>query len=67
MYFKLVILVFLLLILSSLASGLMFLFKDMGHGMRTVTSLTVRVALSILLFLMLIFGYLMGYITPHGI
>lgn len=66
-YMKVIILVFLLLILTSLASGLTFLFKDMGKGNRLVTSLTVRVALSVTLFLLLIGGFLTGQIQPHGL
>ncbi len=53
------------LILLSLASGVFFLFKDSGNQNRVVTSLTVRVVLSIALIAVLIIGYLTGQITPH--
>jgi len=53
------------LILLSLASGVFFLFKDSGNQNRVVTSLTVRIILSIALIAVLIIGYLTGQITPH--
>ncbi len=67
MYFKIIILVTLALILLSLGSGVAFLYKDSGSSKRLVTSLTIRVILSITLFALIIFGYLTGQIQPHGI
>ena len=63
---KILAIVILGLILLSLASGVIFLFKDSGNQKRVVTSLTVRVALSIALILVLIIGFLTGQIQPHG-
>ncbi len=65
--FKIIIVLLLIAILISLASGMFFLVNDRGESNRTVTSLTVRIALSIALFLMLIVGYFTGLIQPHGI
>jgi len=67
MMFKLLVVVLLLAILASLASGLLFLIRDKGRTERTVKSLTLRIALSIALFLILLIGYASGLIQPHGI
>ena len=48
------------------ARGVIFLFKDSDNRNRVVTSLTVRVILSILLIAILIIGYMTGQIQPHG-
>ena len=63
---KILAIVILGLILISLASSVVFLFKDSGNQNRVVTSLTVRVALSIALIAVLIIGFLTGQIQPHG-
>jgi len=44
-----------------------FLAKDGGKTNRVVTSLTVRVVLSITLFCLLFAGYFSGELKPHGI
>jgi hypothetical protein len=67
MLFKLIILALLVAILGSLTSGLFFLVRDRGGTDRTVRSLTVRIALSVALFLLLLFGFATGLIEPHGI
>ena len=65
--FKTVIVVLLLVILISLAAGLMFLIRDQGQSERTVKSLTLRIVLSIALFILLFIGLATGLIKPHGI
>jgi len=65
--FKIIIVLLLLAILVSLSSGMFFLVHDKGETNRTVKSLTIRIALSIALFLMLFIGYFTGMIQPHGI
>ena len=64
---KIIIVVFLLLILGSLFSGLFYLVKDKGTSERTVRALTVRISLSVLLFILLMVGYATGLLQPHGI
>ena len=64
---KIFIVLTLLVILGSLASGLIFLIKDNGTSTRTAKALTVRIGLSVLLFLMLMLGIFTGVIKPHGI
>jgi DUF2909 family protein len=51
-------------IVGSLLSGLIFLVRDKGTTNRTVKALTVRVALSVFLFALLMIGYWLGLI--HG-
>ena len=65
--FKIFIVIVLIMIAISLASGMFFLVKDEPESNRLVTSLTFRVALSILLFISLIVGYKFGWIQPHGL
>lgn len=65
--FKILIIVLLILILLSLSSGMFFLVHDKGSTDRTVKSLTVRIVLSVLLFLLLFVGFATGLIKPHGI
>ena len=54
--------VFIVFIVGSLFSALFFLSKDKSGGDRTVKALTVRIGLSITLFLILMIGYFFGLI-----
>jgi len=54
-------------ILFSLGSALFHLMTDKGDSKKMVRALTVRVALSVALFLMLMIAWAVGVITPHGI
>ncbi len=65
--FKSLVFILLILIFISLSGGLFFLARDKGGSKRAVYSLTVRVVLSITLFLLLLTGFLTGLIQPHGI
>lgn len=62
MLIKIFIIVMLLLILGSLFSALSFLYKDGGTGERTVKALTVRISLSIILFVTLMLLFYFGII-----
>ena len=62
---RFVVLVFIAFILFSLFSALYFMLKDRGRSTRTVKALTIRVALSILLFLLLLAGFKLGFITQR--
>lgn len=63
---KIVILIMLALILASLFSALFYMFKDKGQGERTAKALTIRIALSITLFIMLLVAFKLGLIgQPH--
>jgi len=63
---KIIVILFLLAIVGSLFSGLFFLMKDKGTSERTVRALTVRVSLSVLLFILLMIGFATGLLQPHG-
>jgi hypothetical protein len=62
---KIVILVLLLGVVVSLFSGLYFVYKDKGTTNRAVISLTIRIALSLLVFVLLMGSYYFGWI-PGG-
>ena len=64
---KIIVVLFLFAIIGSLFSGLFFLMKDKGTSERTVRALTVRVSLSVLLFILLMIGFATGLLQPHGI
>jgi hypothetical protein len=63
---KFLVILFLLVIIYSLASSFWFLVRDKGKGDRTVRRLTWRIGLSLLLFLFLWFAYQMGWIEPNS-
>lgn len=65
--FKIAVLTLLALILLSLGSGMFFLTRDDSKGKRTVTALTLRIGLSLTLFVLLLVGYFAGWIQPHGL
>ena len=67
MLIKTLIVITLLAILFSLFSGMIFLVKDKGQSERTVRALTIRIALSVLLFILLMAAFATGLIQPHGI
>jgi Protein of unknown function (DUF2909) len=58
-----IVILFLVLIVGSLASAGYFLVRDKGQGERTARALTVRITLSIILFALLMLGYHFGLIT----
>ena len=67
MIIKIIILLLLALILISLGAGMFSLIKDRGETNRTVKFLTIRIVLSITLFVLLVVSFLMGWIQPHGL
>jgi hypothetical protein len=62
---KLVIVLMLIAVLVSLFSGLFFLYRDRS-GDRLVRALTVRIALSIAIFIVLLLSYRFGLIPGYG-
>jgi hypothetical protein len=64
---KLLILLTLAAIIVSLGSGLFHLVKDEGRSNRMVNALTVRIGLSVLLFVLLFIAWRAGLIEPHGV
>ena len=67
MYTKILVVLILFTIIGSLFSGLFFLIRDKGASDRTVRALTVRISLSVLLFVLLMVGYATGLLQPHGV
>jgi len=63
---KLIIVAALLAIVFSLGLALWGLMHDKGSSDRMVKALTVRVILSIGLFIFLMIAFTTGLITPHG-
>ena len=53
-------------ILVSLGSALVYLIRDKGATNRTVNALTIRVGISVALFLFILFSYWMGWIEPRS-
>lgn len=67
MFTKIFILVIMFIIAAALASGLVFLVRDGNKTKRTVHALTMRIALSLGLFMFLLFAYHAHWLTPHGV
>jgi len=67
MLFKIIIVGLLLIILISLGTALFSMMKNQPDSNRTVKALTVRIALSIALLILIMVGYSMGLITPHNL
>lgn len=59
------IIVFLLAVFFSLGSGLYYLMRDPGDSDRIVKALTWRIGLSLLLFVLLLIAFALGWITPR--
>ena len=64
---RILALLFIIFILASLASALYYLIKDKGQSDRAVKMLTVRVGLSLTLFILLMGGYYLGIIPQTGL
>ncbi|MGB7814924.1 MAG: twin transmembrane helix small protein [Methylotenera sp.] len=62
MLIKIAIVIVFIIILGSLFSALFFLAKDKSGGNRTIKALTIRISLSIALFILLLVGYYFGVI-----
>jgi len=54
-------------IVGSLVSALYFMMRDQGRTRNTVRALSVRVGLSVALFLFLMLSYYMGWIESRGV
>lgn len=63
---KILIVACLIAIVVSLGSGMYYLVNDKGGSKKMVTALTVRVALSIALFILLFMAWSQGLLQPHG-
>lgn len=59
------ILLLLLLVFFSLGSALYYLVHDKGDSNRAVKALTWRIGLSLLLFVLLLIAFALGWIKPN--
>ncbi len=62
---KIVVILLLLAVVASLFSGLFFVYRDKGGTNRAVVALTVRIVLSLAVFLILVGSYFFG-LVPGG-
>ena len=63
---KVIIIVCLVGIVASLSTGLFHLVSDKGKSKQMVRALTVRIVLSVALFLFLLLAWWQGWIQPQG-
>lgn len=64
---KALVLLIMCAIVMALGRGLFFLVKDEQPSLRTVNALSIRIGLSLLLFVLLVLGCALGFIQPHGV
>jgi hypothetical protein len=64
---RIVVILIFIGILGSLASALFYLMRDKGASSKTVNALTLRIGMSVALFLFLLFSYWMGWIEATGV
>ena len=55
------------IIFGSLAGAGFFLVRDRGRTKNTAWALTIRIGLSVALFLFILFAHWMGWIQSHGV
>jgi hypothetical protein len=67
MLIKLLIVAVLIAIILSLFTGLFHLVRDDGQSKKMVNALTVRIGLSVALFILLFVAWWMGLIAPHHV
>ena len=64
---RILIVVLLFAVIVSLFSGLYFVYKDKGGSTRAVKALTLRIALSALVFIILMASFYFGWIPERGL
>ena len=64
---KILVVLVLIVIVGSLGQALFYLLKDRERSPRTVRALTLRIGLSIGLFVLLLISFSAGLIKPHGL
>ncbi len=67
MWIKVIVILVFIGIIVSLGSGLYYLVHDKGDSRRTLRALTMRIGLSIGLFVFLMILIAFGVIEPHGV
>ncbi|GLR11491.1 twin transmembrane helix small protein [Chitinimonas viridis] len=64
---KIIVVLMILGILFALGSAMFSLIRSKDSSKRTVKALTLRISLSVALFLFLMLSYRLGWIQPHGV
>ena len=64
---RFIVILFLIAILGSLFSGMYFMIHDKGGSTRNVKALSIRIGLSLFLFVLLIAMYFAGIIKPNAV
>jgi len=67
MAIKVLIVLMLVAIVASLGSALFHLSRSGGNSQKMFRSLALRVGLSVGLFILLMLGWALGLISPHGL
>lgn len=67
LFIKAIVILLLLFVFFSLGSALYFLVGDKADSTRVVKALTWRIVFSIVVFLLLMLAFAMGWIQPHSI
>lgn len=67
MIIRLAVIVILIAIVASLGSALFHLSRGKGDSKKMVRALTLRVGLSVVLFVLLMLAWYAGLISPHDI
>lgn len=62
---KILVVILLSLVIVSLFGALFFMYRDKGDSKRMVTALTLRIALSVAIFLILLGSYYFGLIPKR--
>ena len=65
--FKILVIIILFAIVFSLGSALFHLSRGKGDSKKMARALTIRVGLSVALFILLMLAWYNGLITPHGL
>jgi len=66
-FIKVIVLILFAAIFFSLTRGMFGLVRGKNKSTETVKALTWRIVLSVILFLLLLLAFAMGWITPHPI
>jgi hypothetical protein len=67
MIMKILVIALLITIIYCLGSAAFFMLRDKGGSRSMAKALTWRISLSLLLFIVLLISFYMGWITPHPI
>jgi O-antigen/teichoic acid export membrane protein len=65
--FKSIVVILLLIVIFSLGSALYHLVNHKDNSDKLLKSLTWRIGLSVFIFVLLLLGWAMGLVQPHGL